>query len=133
MLNLKNSKVVSAAVLAICVLFLATPSTVAANEPDPVTLQLLVEMWEKNTKNREGSQALFEMQASAGEQVLMAYTLNRMKHNRYRDARIPASELTRTFPKNLDGWMLKIWLDTVTNNYDPVSYTHLTLPTICSV
>lgn len=118
MLNLKNSKVISAAILAICVLFLAIPGTVTANDPDPVTLQLLVEMWEKNTKNREGSEALFEMQASASEQVLMAYTLNRMKHNRYRDARIPAGELTQRHPKNLDGWILKIWLDTVTNNYD---------------
>ena len=93
-------------------------ATGVSSDPDPVTLQLLVEMWDKNTENREGSQALFDRQSSPSEQVLMAYTLNRMKHNRYRDARVPASELTQNFPSNLDGWVLRIWLDTVTNQYD---------------
>ena len=92
--------------------------THAASDPDPVTLKLLVDMWDKNTENREGSEALFERQLSPSEQVLMAYTLNRMKHNRYRDARGPAGDLTQSFPSNLDGWVLRIWLDTVTNQYD---------------
>ena len=118
MLNLKKPKVFLPTCLAICILWLMGQGTAAATEPDPIALQLLVEMWEKNTKNREGSVTLFERQGSASEQVLMAYTLNRMKHNRYRDARVPAGELTNSSPGNLDGWMLRIWLDTVTNKYD---------------
>ena len=118
MLNLKKSQTCSSIFLSICILWLMGQGTVAAAEPDPVALQLLVDMWAKNTENREGSVRLYEQQVQKSEQVLMAYTLNRMKHNRYRDALVPANQLTTEFPKNLDGWILRIWLDTVTRNYN---------------
>lgn len=90
----------------------------AADEKlDPIVQQLLVDHWEKGKKNRDQSKKLF-YESPATEQILMAYTLNRMAHNRYREARVPADELTKNFPKNLDGWALRIWLDAVTNNYD---------------
>ncbi len=84
---------------------------------DSIVQQLLVDHWEKNKTNRDKSKQIF-FAAPATEQILLAYTLNRMAHNRYREARVPADELTRKFPKNLDGWVLRIWLDAVTDNYD---------------
>lgn len=84
---------------------------------EPIARKLLFDHWEKNTTNRETSKRLF-YDSTATEQVLVAYTLNRIKHNRFREARVPADELTSRFPKNLDGWVLRIWLDTVTDQYD---------------
>jgi hypothetical protein len=41
-----------------------------------------------------------------------------MRHNRNRQAQTAAEELTRSFPGEIDGWYMKIWLDTVTKKYD---------------
>jgi hypothetical protein len=92
-----------------------TPSQ--ADDLDPIVRQLLVDHWDKGSKARNTSKTLF-FAATASEEVLLAYTLNRIKHNRYREARVPADELTRDYPKNLDGWTLRIWLDAVSDNYD---------------
>lgn len=89
----------------------------ADDELDPVVEKLLVEHWKKGKANREDSRSLFN-RAPATEQVLLSYTLNRMAHNRYREARVPVDELTNNFPKNLDGWVLRIWLEAVTDHYD---------------
>lgn len=89
-----------------------------ADDPiDPIVQRLLVDHWDKNKKNRESSKILFD-QSDSKEQVLMAYTLNRIKHNRLREARTPADELTQRYPANMDGWILRVWLDAVTDNYD---------------
>lgn len=89
----------------------------ADDQLDPIVEKLLVEYWEKGTANRRDSKSIFDS-APANEQVLLSYTLNRMAHNRYREARVPVDELTRNFPKNMDGWVLRIWLEAVTDNYD---------------
>lgn len=98
-------------------LFLGLNVLQACDELDPIVEKLLVEHWEKGKVNREESKSIFR-DAAATEQVLLSYTLNRMSHNRYREARIPVDELTNAFPKNLDGWVLRTWLEAVTDNYD---------------
>ncbi len=78
---------------------------------------LLVKYWPTSKSNRTESEHVFE-DASTNRKVLQAYTLNRMQHNRNTQAQSAARELTRQFPDDIDGWVLLVWLDAVTDNFD---------------
>ncbi|MDB4371268.1 hypothetical protein N9Z44_04125, partial [Mariniblastus sp.] len=43
--------------------------------------------------------------------VSVAFAVNRLQQNKTNEAKLVAEKLTETFPKNLDGWMLKAWLN----------------------
>ena len=90
------------------------PARVAARQ---TAKSLLESGWEKNQTNRDLTGQGFPDQ-STDKGVLLAYTLNRMRHRRYRDALASATKLTISSPEVLEGWILRIWLDTLSDNYE---------------
>ena len=79
---------------------------------------LLKVNWEKSPTNSENSKKLFAEAGNFNADLLVAYTINRVQHNKMKEAKSYAEELTSRFSDNLDGWMLKIWLNTLINKYD---------------
>jgi hypothetical protein len=79
---------------------------------------LLESGWEKNQSNREMSLDDFPAQA-ADPQFLLAFTLNRMQHRRYTEALSTATRLTGISPETLEGWILRMWLETLSDHYEP--------------
>ena len=80
-------------------------------------INLLDARWDKNVANREYSVKELERYPESPE-VVLAYTLNRMQHRRYKDALSSARKLQRLDPDELDGAVLHIWLETLSNNYE---------------
>lgn len=80
--------------------------------------RLLSTDWDRDLKNENQSKATFGQARTDHQVLLLAYTLNRMQHNKSREAKMVAEEITAKYPDNLDGWMLKAWLNSLTNNYD---------------
>ncbi|MFK7766548.1 MAG: hypothetical protein AB8B55_04955 [Mariniblastus sp.] len=79
---------------------------------------LLVKDWEKSPTNAAASKTTFAKAGNYNADLLLAYTVNRIQHNKITEARTYAEELTSRFSSNLDGWMLKIWMNTLVNKYD---------------
>ena len=48
----------------------------------------------------------------------VAYAVNRLQQNKTKEARLVAEKITENFPSNLDGWMLKAWLDALEDNFE---------------
>ncbi len=90
------------------------PSVVDARQ---AAKSLLQSGWEKNQANREMSLEDFSPHVTDPE-FLLAFTLNRMQHSRYTEALASANSLTKSAPEVLEGWVLRIWLDTLTDNYE---------------
>jgi hypothetical protein len=80
--------------------------------------QLLTEQWERDPVAEAASKDLFRSVQQNNANLLLAYSLNRIQHNRVDDAKSVAEEMTKNFPKNLDGWMLLAWLNTLSDRYD---------------
>jgi len=80
--------------------------------------RLLNEDWERHPKIELRSQATYASAPQSNDDLLVAYTINRIRHNKTSDAKIAAQELTDRHSDNLDGWMFKTWLNTLTNDYD---------------
>ena len=88
-------------------------------ESQVVVDSLLNKYWKKSRVNRDASRELYVTSKFANdESVLHAYTLNRMQHNRMKDARAVAETFSNNFPSNTDSWLLKIWLEGLTDNYN---------------
>ena len=79
--------------------------------------KLLVDHWDKNKANREVAGSLLR-QASGDRGVLLSYSLQRIQQNRKKDAVKSIESLTKNYPTDIDGWLLKTWLDTVTDDFD---------------
>ena len=105
--------------LTLFVFFLAFPVSHADAQPDSseIVKKLLVEHWDKNKANREVADSLLR-KASADRGVLLSYSLQRIQQNRKKDAVKSIESLTANYPNDIDGWMLKTWLDTVTDDFD---------------
>ena len=99
--------------------FLAFPAGHAAAQSDSseIVKKLLVEHWDKNKTNREVADSLLR-QSSGDRGVLLSYSLQRIQQNRKKDAVKSIASLTANYPDDIDGWMLKTWLDTVTDDFD---------------
>ncbi len=79
---------------------------------------LLTERWARTSPNALASQAFYEDLNSRPAIVRVAYAVNRLQQNKTKEARVVAGKITENFPSNLDGWMLKSWLDTLEDNFD---------------
>lgn len=93
-----------------------TPPTTSVSAEKTAQL-LLNEHWEKNLANRESSTEAYSHHQGDTD-VLLAYTLNRMQHRRYREARASARTLTIRNPDDVNGWMLRVWLEALGDNFD---------------
>ena len=49
---------------------------------------------------------------------MLSYSLQRIQQNRKKDAVKSIESLTKNYPTDIDGWLLKTWLDTVTDDFD---------------
>ena len=79
---------------------------------------LLSTQWKLSRSNATLSQETFTNANSRDEFSLVAYAINRIHQNRNREAKEIVEELNVNFPSNLDGWMLKTWLNTLDDNFD---------------
>lgn len=79
---------------------------------------LLTEQWERDPRIALASKRTFEAANSHSGALLVAYTVNRLRHNRTDDAKLAVRELTDRHPGNLDGWVFKMWLNTLTDDFD---------------
>ncbi len=79
---------------------------------------LLTTYWERSPANETQSKKMFENAGRKDPTLLLAFAVNRLQQNRTRESRTIAEELTSEFPDNLDGWMLKIWLNTLEDKFD---------------
>ena len=79
---------------------------------------LLATEWKRGPANSAKSKETFNSANARDEFTLVAYAVNRLHQNKTREAQTIAEELTTNFPTNLDGWMLKTWLNALVNKYD---------------
>ncbi len=89
-------------------------------------LNLLGVRWEKNSSNRESSAKELESFPNDPD-VLLAYTINRMQHRRYKDALESAQKLSKVAPDELNGAVLHIWLETLSDNFEEALIAMLSL------
>ena len=80
--------------------------------------QLLTEDWPRNPKIEERSKRTLANAGTFTDDLLVSFLINRIRHNRIDDAKLIARELTVRHPDNLDGWLFKTWLNTLTDDYD---------------
>ncbi len=107
--------------LAICATFSYSPSHANADDsPDELIEKLLATHWEKSGANKAAAQLIYESdrQLQNHPKVMLAYSINRMQHNRQRDALAIVKRLNQVEASNADAWMLRIWLEALTDNYD---------------
>jgi hypothetical protein len=79
---------------------------------------LLAEHWARTSSNALASQKFYENLNSRPAIVRVAYAVNRLQQNKTKEAKLVAEKITETFPGNLDGWMLKAWLNALEDNFD---------------
>jgi len=122
-----KSQLVTALAIALLALFTSPTQAVQLLDPPPQKLdaasslparELLTTYWKLGLNNANQSKQAFESANARDEFTLVAYAINRIQQNKTREAKAIAEELTTNFPTNLDGWMLKTWLNTLEDNFD---------------
>ena len=93
------------------------PQPIDATTSEPIRT-LLSTQWKLGLSNANLSQQTFANANSRDEYTLVAYAINRIQQNKTREAKEIADELTVNFPTNLDGWMIRIWLNTLHDDFD---------------
>lgn len=100
-------------------------SQILSPPPKPLTPEisapirtLLTDDWKRAPKNEAASKSTFEKARVFTDDLLVTYTINRIRHNRISEAKLAAQELTVRHPDNLDGWILRTWLNTLTDDFD---------------
>jgi len=96
---------------------LIEPIEIPATEKQRVKFWL-DQAWEKNLDNRTNSVELYELVPVDNPTVLVAYAVNRFRHNRIREAGEAVDVALRIAPDNLDARLLSIWIKTVRDQYD---------------
>jgi len=79
---------------------------------------LLNEYWMRTPPNALASENFYKDLNSRPAIVSVAFAVNRLQQNKTNEAKLVAEKLTETFPKNLDGWMLKAWLNALEDNFE---------------
>lgn len=83
----------------------------------PIRL-LLVEQWDRGPNNESQSKATYQNSRKDNSYLMLAFALNRMNHNRVDEALEIVDLMTKSYADNLDGWLLKAWLNTLSDRYD---------------
>jgi len=97
---------------------LSPPSSPLDEATSAAVRTLMTTQWERNPTHEVQSKQTFEGASIKNSTLLVAYATNRLKQNKTRESKMIAEELTNRYPDNLDGWMLKIWLNTLEDNFD---------------
>lgn len=74
--------------------------------------------WNRSPQNALDSETFYRDLKSPSAIVSVAYAINRIQQNKTNEAKIVAEKITATFPENLDGWMLKSWLNALEDKFD---------------
>jgi len=115
------------AVLAAIVLQVASTQFASGQLIEPITIPesekqrvkfWLDQTWKKNLNNRTQSVELYELVPINSPTVLVAYAINRFRHNRVREAGEAVEAALSIAPNNLDARLLSIWVKTVRDQYD---------------
>ncbi|MEM9942547.1 MAG: hypothetical protein AAF939_13370 [Planctomycetota bacterium] len=87
------------------------------------SLKLLTDFWNRDIPNQQKSKSLFAETEFKDPTLMLVFLLNRIHHNKAAEALDIAEELTLQYPKAVDGWVVKIWLQALMDRYDlaPVS------------
>ena len=93
----------------------AEPIDAQASQP---IRRLLNEDWERSPKIAVRSKTTFESERRFTDDLLVAYMFNRIRHSQTGEAKLTAQELTARHTDNLDGWMVKTWLNTLTDDFE---------------
>lgn len=93
------------------------PQPIQTDASVPIS-RLLNEDWPRDPKIAIRSKTTFESAKQFTDDLLVAYTINRIRHNKTSEAKLAAQELTDRHADNLDGWMLKTWLNMLTDDFD---------------
>ena len=109
-----------------CVLFCSTSNAqILSPPPQPIDAdasvpirKLLSQDWERGPKISARSKTTFESAKRFTDDLLVAYTINRIRHKKNSEAKLAAQELTDRHTDNLDGWILKTWLNMLTDDFD---------------
>ena len=110
-----------------CTIFFCSISNAQILSPPPQRIdtdgsvpirQLLNQDWERGPKISARSKTTFESAKRFTDDLLVAYTINRIRHKKTSEAKLAAQELTDRHADNLDGWMLKTWLNMLTDDFD---------------
>ena len=109
-----------------CVLFCSTgeaqilspPAQLIDSQASLPIRRLLNEDWQRGPNKAAQSKSTFESQTQFTDDLLVAYMFNRIRHNQTSEAKLAAQELTDRHADNLDGWMVKTWLNVLTDDFD---------------
>ena len=74
--------------------------------------------WKKSLANREQSAEMFSLAPTNSPSVLLAYAVNRFRHNRVSEAQETLQTALRLAPENLDARMLLIWAKAVRDEFN---------------
>ncbi len=97
---------------------LSLPEQPIQGDADQNIQTLLNEHWGRTPQNALASEKFYENLNSPPAVVSIAYAVNRLQQNKTNEAKLVAEQITKTFPNNLDGWMLKAWLNALEDNFE---------------
>lgn len=97
---------------------LTPPSGPISVEDSKPIRQLLSDQWERGPINESQSKQTYANTPRSTPNLMIAYALNRMQHNRVKEASKVLEQLTQSNPKHLDGWMFQVWIDALSDRYD---------------
>lgn len=106
---------------------LATATPALGQLVEPVTVSGLEEKrvrfwldggWEKNLDNRRRGEELYQVFAPKSASVQMAYAVNRLEHNRSREADEVIDAALRMDPDNVDAQIMSIWIKTLRDDFE---------------
>ena len=95
-----------------------SPPPMPLNATDSVPVRkLMTAHWDGNETDHAQVRKTFQA-ASQNEDLLVAFMINCVHNHQTKDAKLAALELTNRFSDNMDGWIFKTWLNTLTDEYD---------------
>lgn len=97
---------------------LSLPEQPNQGATEQIIQTLLNEYWGRAPQNALASEKFYENLSSPPAIVSVAYTVNRLQQNKTNEAKLVAEKITEIFPRNLDGWMLKAWLNALEDNFE---------------
>lgn len=97
---------------------LSPPAQPIAPQASTPIRRLLSEDWERGPGVAVRAKTTFESQKQFTDDLLVAYMFNRIRHSQTSEAKLAAQELTDRHTDNLDGWMVKTWLNALTDDFD---------------
>ncbi len=96
----------------------ANPPEIKSSSQAMLVRELLDSRWSREGTNELDSRKSYSSSNSPTPVEMLAFVLNRMQHNKSREAIKVAGQLTRRYPTSVDGWMIRAWLSALINDYE---------------